>query len=102
MASSSPMPASGLPGPGGLEFEPDDSLLVGTIAVTAEQNPLGFPIPSMITRFTQGQQSLPFYVDSDGSQQFPSSMVFLPNGDLVAVDLIADKLWRSRKTATTA
>ena len=89
-----PNAASGLPGPGGLEFEPDGSLLVGTIAVTAEQNPLGFPIPSMITRFTQGQQSLPFYVDSDGSQQFPSSMLFLPNGDLVAVDLIADKLWR--------
>jgi sugar lactone lactonase YvrE len=73
--------ASGLPGTGGIAFEPNGDLLVGTVAVP------DFMIPATISRFSGGGQQLPFYVASGPELNFASSLLFLPNGDLAAVDL---------------
>ncbi len=80
--------ASGLPGTGGIAFEEDGDLLVGTVVVP------DFMIPATISRFSGGVQQAPFFVATQGELNFASSMMFLPNGDLVAVDLFADKLLR--------
>ncbi len=80
--------ASGLPGSGGIAFESNGSLLVGTVAVP------DFEIPATISRFNSGQQQSPFFVASQGELIFPASLLFLPNGDLLAVDLFADRIER--------
>jgi sugar lactone lactonase YvrE len=80
--------ASGLPGTGGIAFEADGDLLVGTVVVP------DFMIPATISRFSGGVQQSPFFVDTQGDLSFASSLMHLPNGDLVAVDLFGDKLHR--------
>lgn len=83
-----PNSASNLPGAGGITFEPNGDLLVGTLAVP------DFLIPATISRFSAGQQQQPFFVATDDEIRFAASMLFLPNGDLLAVDLLKDEIAR--------
>jgi sugar lactone lactonase YvrE len=80
--------AANLAGAGGLAFETDGDLLVGTVAVP------DFEIPSTISRFSGGSPQAPFFVSTLGETVFPASLLFLPNGDLLAVDLFTDQIVR--------
>lgn len=83
--------ASSLPGTGGIAFKANGNsfdLLVGTVAVP------DFMIPATISRFSGGQQQAPFFVASLGELVFPASLLPLPNGDLLAVDLFTDRIER--------
>ena len=79
-----PDAATNLPGAGGLNFAPNGDLLVGTAATPQP------PLPATISRFAGGQPQPPFFVALNGELAFPSSLLYLPNGDLLAVDLFSD------------
>jgi hypothetical protein len=80
--------AGGLPGTGGITFDARGNLLVGTVVVP------DFMIPATISRFSGGNQLAPFFVDTQGQLNFASSLLYLPNGDLAAVDLFAGSVLR--------
>jgi hypothetical protein len=84
--------ASGLPGAGGIAFEPDGDLLVGTLAVP------DFFIPATISRFRDGEAQAPFFVAPGDELRFAASLLRLPNGDVLAVDLLKDEIVRFDET----
>jgi len=84
--------ATMLPGAGGMAFESNGNLLVGTSALPEP------PTPATISRFQNGDPVAPFFLALGGELAFPASLLFLPSGDLLAVDLFTDQIVRFSET----
>jgi DNA-binding beta-propeller fold protein YncE len=80
--------ATGLAGAGGLTFTDAGDLLVGTSSAAEP------PTPAAIWRFRDGHLQAPFFAALQGEMAFPASLLHLPNGDLLAVDLFTDQIVR--------
>jgi hypothetical protein len=81
-----PDAATGLTSAGGLAFAADGDLLVGD----------GFGMNARIVRVEPGMPDVlnPFGVSGGGMLSSPTSLLFLPNGDLLAVDLLGNYIAR--------
>jgi DNA-binding beta-propeller fold protein YncE len=77
--------ATGFGPPGGLTFAPDGELYVGNFGTSA------------VIRVRNGVQT-PFILSGTGPILTPSSLLFVPNGDLLVVSMFANQIHRYSST----